>query len=470
MKRMTLSSKILLNAGLVLFFSSVVGFALLYRAQSQLVLHEMDANLQTQALALSTVVTAQPQGVLDFEVSPNFVAQYESANAHGFFRFLPSGSEKPLRESAHAPAVSCSGVEEGKTLFSERRIGDRSYRIVQHSFQPRPEDDAKSRAAIPPWICLVVGIDEEPYRDLVTRTILSTAPVSAALLCLALGLLLILMRKLTLDLSRLRIALERGEFSATHAFPVLPSAATPEVDAIIAKLRILHSQAAQVYQEMWLFMGRAAHQLKTPVTGLRATLDVLLRKERTREELVAGLSDVQTGMKQLVSLTQKLLSSSRITYQFESGSSRLSPMRLDEFLSDQPRLFRSQAEQREIILKIGAMGPALIKGNEFLLSELFGNLIENSVLYTRQGGTVVIELEQRGMLAVVSVIDQGAGFSEEMKAQLFTPFVRGDERVNPGSGLGLSIAKRAAQALGGELTLASSGPEGSVLQVVLPLA
>ena len=68
----------------------------------------------------------------------------------------------------------------------------------------------------------------------------------------------------------------------------------------------------------------------------------------------------------------------------------------------------------------------------------------------------------------ITVRDQGAGFPPAVQGMLFEPFVRGDERLATGSGLGLSIARKTARLLGGEVILEESGHAGSVLAVTLP--
>jgi signal transduction histidine kinase len=100
---------------------------------------------------------------------------------------------------------------------------------------------------------------------------------------------------------------------------------------------------------MWLFLGRAAHQLKTPVAALQATLEVLLRRDRTRDELLASLEDLQLGITQMSSLTQMLIRSSRIA--FEPALENMS-VDLNELLGEQLRLFRPQADRHDVRLTL----------------------------------------------------------------------------------------------------------------------
>jgi signal transduction histidine kinase len=462
---MSLAAKLLLSTSLTLLLLSLAGFAVLSRAQSQLAMREMDASLETQAYTLSGSAT-QSGGKVDFEISPLLLSQIEKSQKPGFFRFT-SESGASLLASHDAPATQCRN---GEKSFSDIHYNGRTFRSIHYSFMPPREDDeprpvGKDAAKV----CLVLGMDQEPYKILVKNTIKSIAPLSVVVFLLALGVLWFLVRKVTLDLAKLNFALAHSEFSATHAFPKLPEASTREVQEIISKLKSIHLQAAAVYDEMWLFMGRAAHQLKTPVTALSATLDVLLRKERTRDELLIGARDLQSAMSQMISLTEKLLTSSRHSYQLSAGPSSYQKISLDDFISSQITLFKSAADKKKVRFNIDSLDSASVRATPQLLSDTIGNLIENAILYTLENSTVTVRTSIEGKTVAVSVIDEGPGFAESVKSELFEPFVRGDERVISGSGLGLSIAHRVAKALGGDLILLTSCQSGSEMQLRLPI-
>jgi signal transduction histidine kinase len=429
----------------------------------------MDRLLETEALALSSLVTINSDAKLDFEFSPVFLTHYQKLKGPGFFQFYSVGDQKRLRQSIQSPQASCDSRLSESYAFE--KLGKRSYRTLQYPFRPEL-DEGVPETLLParPWLCLVVGIDQAPYRTLVLGTILSTAPILIGILFVSLIVLLVLVRSLTSDLSRLGVALESADFSATHAFPAFPEVTTAEVSAITEKLETLHSQAAQVYQEMWLFLGRAAHQLKTPMTALQSTLEVLLRKERSKEEWLAGVTDIQDAVAQMVRLTKQLLASSQASYQPASDDSEKRAVALGKFFSDLIKLFRPQAELKSIIFQIDGSPKLEVLGDVLSLCELFSNLLDNAIRYSPVNRIVFISWDQNGDRALISIRDEGAGFSEGMRNRLFEPFVRGDERQGQGSGLGLSIAKRAAILLNGDVVLSSTGIFGSTIAVTLPTA
>ena len=463
MKNLSLALKLFLASAvtLLLFFAGC--FAILYQAQSQLAVREMDKLLGSQLLSLSVLVSSKPGNHFDFEISPFLLSHYTDQESPGFFRFVDASTHTVLRESTGSPQLNCT---EPETLGRSVRASDgKQYRLKQMIFHPEIDDEVKNLPLFERGtICLLAGVDEAPYASMVRRTLISAVPLLLSLVAVLMGIVLLLIRSLTLDLSQLTKALETADFSATHEFPPLPSSRTREVAAVAEKLAILHEQAASVYKEMWLFMGRAAHQLKTPVTAIQATLEVLLRRERSQEELRQGLTEVQSAVNHLAILSKQLIASSRFSYQPPSETENIE---LRAFFENLFKLFFSQAQKRNILLKIEPSENCHLMASSVLLSELFGNLIENAILYTRAGESRVVNVRwiKNSNNIEIFVRDQGAGFSPQVRETLFQPFVRGDERTVAGSGLGLSIAKKIANLLHGDIELLKSSPSGSELKV-----
>ncbi len=460
-----LSTKLTLVSGALLTLFFIASAGVLFKAQSQQAFDEMDLVLRNQSQALSSFANTTENGKLDFEMNPAFSAQYSAKNQNSFYRFYDLKEDRLLNESLNAPQVDCASATVSLNQNFERSL----FRVMAYRFSPDSETGAKADLA-KPKLCLVVGIDQAPYRLLVTKTLLSSIPVLMALVIALIAALLILVRRLTRDLSSLTTALETANFGATHEFPVLPRTTTLEVSTVIEKLSALHANAARVYREMWLFLGRASHQLKTPVTAMQATIEVLLRKERTRDELLAGLLDVQAAAAQLSDLTKNLVTSSRISYEASTLEKRAVDIR--DFLRSQVTAFSAAAALRGVALKIQSDSEIWALGNSFLMSEIFGNLIENAILYSAQKGPneVVISwsIEQKNVLVVIS--DQGPGLPSQVIDSLFKPFVRGDESQFSGSGLGLSTAKKAAELLGGDVVVKQTNQSGTKIVVILEVA
>ena len=214
-----------------------------------------------------------------------------------------------------------------------------------------------------------------------------------------------------------------------------------------------------------------SHDLKNPMSSIQGYAERILHKpEMSREELEGCLQVILHNSERTNGL---------ITELFE-----LSQMDSPEFT-----LSREQVDLCEILRQLCAeLVPQLEQagfGYEFEIPEksvfalldpgrfgrLIHNLASNSLRYNPPGTTVSVSLTASDGRAAITFRDDGVGIPEELKADIFKPFVRVDSTRNPetgGSGLGLSIAQRIAQAHGGELTLLSDGSQGSAFLVVLP--
>lgn len=467
MRELKLSTKFFLTSGLILILFCFASFGILFYAQTEQAAEEMDFLLRNEALALSALVSTGSDGRFEFEMSPSFSAKYPQRNSGGFFRFVSSSGDSSLKESAGAPQIGCGDETTNMSL----RMAGQSVRV--RSLRFRPEIDGELNAteqSISPLICLVVGINEGPYHAMVSKTLGTSVPLLIAFVVLLIIVMLVLVRTLTRDLSILTSALTSADFGLTHEFPALPKTNTREVKAVVDKLAVLHLQATDVYREMWLFLGRASHQLKTPVTAMQSTLEVLLRRDRTKDELVTGLTDVLSAATQLGHLTKNLIASSRVSY--ELSSQQREAIELRGFLLGQVRTFYALAEQHGVVLKTTSDSESIVHGNLFLLTEIFGNLIENAILYSPPGvkSEILISWESDSENVTIVILDHGGGLPHQVMKSLFAPFTRGDESISSGSGLGLFIAKKSARLLSGDVSILETGTTGSRIAVRLPLA
>ncbi len=463
MSHWKLSTKILWVSAVVLIIFCFSSVAILFHAQSMQATEEMDQVLNNETFGLASLVNFD-HGKFDFEMSSSYLTQYQRRNPTGFFRFFDPASGKILKESIGAPKIDCKGSGSYKSVNYENQI----YQIERFNFRPEIETEIENAPIeYGPEICLLVGINEAPFKATAMNVLISTVPLLVGIFILLIGTLLLLVRRLTLDISILTKALSAANFNATYAFPSLPEATTPEVNAVVVKLAELHTQAAEVYRDMWLFLGRAAHQIKTPVAALQATVEVLLRKDRTKEELLVGFEDVQVAINLLSVLTKKLILSSRISYQEISEMETIS---LQEFFSELIVLFRSKADSNGVQVKLETTLDVSVMGNHFLLNDIFGNILENAIVYSTKGSKAVISIswETINGQVQIKIADQGPGFPQAVLSSLFQPFIRGDERMVAGSGLGLSIAKKSVQLLRGEIHLVNSTAHGSEILVTLP--
>jgi signal transduction histidine kinase len=119
-----------------------------------------------------------------------------------------------------------------------------------------------------------------------------------------------------------------------------------------------------------------------------------------------------------------------------------------------------------------AAGDLAVRADRRRLLQVLANLLSNAVKYNRQGGEVELQLRQDAGMVDIDVVDTGPGMTADQMARLFSPFDRlgAQHGTVPGTGLGLSLSRQLAQAMGGTLTAASVPGEGSRFTLRLPVA
>jgi signal transduction histidine kinase len=149
------------------------------------------------------------------------------------------------------------------------------------------------------------------------------------------------------------------------------------------------------------------------------------------------------------------------------------PVPLDTLVEDLHRQASLLGQERAIQVVLQSTAPAVVLGDELRLRELFLNLLDNAVKYSRPGGTVDIALAIEQTQARVSVIDRGIGIAPEDQSKIFDRFYRTDEarsHTKKGTGLGLSICAWIVESHHGRIDVQSKIGEGSTFTVTLPLA
>jgi signal transduction histidine kinase len=221
------------------------------------------------------------------------------------------------------------------------------------------------------------------------------------------------------------------------------------------------------------FIADAAHELRTPLTLMRANAEVMLRgRERLDPDDALLLEDIVTESAHMGALANNLLTLARL----DAGqySVKRDVVDMEEIAEALVRRAGALAEEHQVALHInGSHRPALVLGDEMLLSEASLILVDNAIKYNKPGGEVVIQVEPGEEQVALWVRDTGIGISAEHLAHLGERFYRPDKarsREMGGAGLGLSIARSIAGAHNGTLTLSSVPNQGTSAALILPAA
>jgi signal transduction histidine kinase len=224
-----------------------------------------------------------------------------------------------------------------------------------------------------------------------------------------------------------------------------------------------------------VFVSAVTHELRTPLTTFRLYTDMLA------EDMVPGearrreyLGRLRTEAERLGHLVENVLFYARI--ESGRGSAARELFDLAPALADMRPRLAERAARAGLELALDAPGgsPATVHADRSALEQILLNLVDNACKYAAAARPPRIEMELRtgDGRAQVHVRDHGPGVAPAGRRRLFRPFSKSDrDAANsaPGIGLGLALSRRLARAQGGDLTLSSSGPEGAVFALSLPL-
>jgi len=245
---------------------------------------------------------------------------------------------------------------------------------------------------------------------------------------------------------------------------------TPELNGAVLVLADIRSERG-IQKRHAEFVSAASHEMKTPLAGIRAYVELLLdgeaEDEATREEF---LTVIDTQSDRLQRLIENLLNLARI----EAGVEKVDKQNhsLNELLESVCSVVQPSVEQKEITLAadLSPMYLGVLADRDMLMQSAI-NLLSNAIKYTESGGKVTLRSRMEENAAVFEVEDTGVGLTDEDCAKVFEKFyrVKKDQKMAPGTGLGLPLAKHIVEDVhGGRLTVSSRLGVGSIFRISLP--
>jgi heavy metal sensor kinase len=223
------------------------------------------------------------------------------------------------------------------------------------------------------------------------------------------------------------------------------------------------------FKSMGRFTADASHELRAPLTLMRAEIESALRRGRTKEEYRLALESVQGEVDHLARLTDQLL----ILARADAGALVPAREKVDvaDFLHETGARWEPAAERRSVRVEISAPDSGFVEGDPALLRRVMDNLVDNAIRYTNEGTAVALRGYASNGGWNVEVADHGPGIPPGYRAQLFTRFARPDmarSAEDGGAGLGLALSEAIARAHGGSLELVDNGGTGAVFRLHLP--
>lgn len=251
----------------------------------------------------------------------------------------------------------------------------------------------------------------------------------------------------------------------SHLPDPVPEEGPAEVRSLARGLNAMNRRIHRLERLRRESQGAVAHQLRTPLAALKGYLAALRDLVVPPEEALEQMERAVARLDRLADELGRLNRAERL----ELGLA-LEGIAWDQFLAQAAEDWRLMAEGAGVRLNVSLPPPVTVEGDPEALAEAVGNIVENAVRYTPQGGEVVLRGGADAAFVWLEVEDSGPGIPPEDRPFIFERFYRGQEasRLDPhGTGIGLPIARQLIEAHGGTLELASAGP-GSLFRIRLP--
>ncbi len=311
---------------------------------------------------------------------------------------------------------------------------------------------------------LQIGIDCSATLDLLAR--LGKLLLLAALVLLPLSAVpaLVMGRAGKKRTERLRKAVEAA--AAGQRPRSLPArGADREEERFVAAVSRLLDRHDRLARELQESMDNMAHDLRTPMTRLRTTVEYGLQEYNSVEQLRETLADCLEESDRVLAILNTMLTVAEA--QADTVRLDLRPVDLRDILAEVIEMYQVLAEEQHVSIQLQAPEPVMVLVDRTRISQVWANLLDNAIKYGAD--RVRISLAVRGQMAEGRIEDNGMGISEAEKERIWERLYRGDRSRNrPGLGLGLTLVRAIVEAHHGSITVESRMQQGTTFTVRLP--
>lgn len=244
-----------------------------------------------------------------------------------------------------------------------------------------------------------------------------------------------------------------------------------EIGRLVDTLNAMLARLETAFDTQRRFTADASHELRSPLSRLRAEIEITLRHPRERDEYLEALRSCLEEAERLTRLTDELLLLARLDAAQERAPT--DPVALATVVDWVVGHMTPVADARRIVLAVEASPHAVVRMASGQVALVLNNLVGNALKFSPSQGVVTIRAAVDGEEVVLSVSDTGPGIAPDEFTKIFERFYRGSSTRAAdvdGTGLGLALARSIVQAHGGRIAASNLPDGGALFSVRLPLA
>lgn len=243
---------------------------------------------------------------------------------------------------------------------------------------------------------------------------------------------------------------------------------TYEFASLVEVLNEMLERMENAFDSQQRFTADASHELRTPMTSLRGTIEVALRRTRSLEDYREALQSSLEEVIRMQALVGDLLILAR--KDAHALQPRREPVSAEELIVEVIRELASAAEDRSVVFETGDIEPVVMSVDRDMIRRCFTNLVSNAVRHSPGGGRVTIQCTESDNEIVLGVQDEGEGVPESIRPYIFDRFYKADSArtAGEGVGLGLSLVKAMVEAHSGRVTVDDAPGGGALFLIHLP--
>lgn len=453
----------------LLIIIPLVGLALLYTLETQVLLTNLAEQMQQQAAFTADLAKEQPDIWRDADKAHVFVTRFSTYHQSQVMLLDPQGnllaSSNPndvnrLNRPIQLPNLSES-LSGGKP--APVNLTQNIYTHVTEVWVPVVNADEEV-VGIVRMSNELSGVRE---RFLLVRYFIISALAIGLILGVAIGLIL----ALDLERSLRRVTQAISDFAGGGEWDRLPEKGPEEIRQLLRAFNSMAERLNMLEQARRRLLANLVHELGRPIGALQSGIQALLNgadeEPELRQELLAGMQAetrrLAPLLRNLTNLHNRVLGTVELNYR---------PTGLTGWLVSTVAPWRESAREKGLVWQADIPKELpVLEVDPDRLAQVVGNLLSNAIKYTPSGGTVFVEAGVQGKEAVwIRVGDTGPGIDPQEQERIFEPFHRSQpgRRFPQGMGLGLTIARDLVLAHGGRLEVDSQPGQGSWFTVWIP--